>query len=328
MNITTKDIAQICGVSRSTVSRALNNEGRINPETKKKILKVAKEHGYRPDLLARGLVTGKTMHIGVVVFDVNNRYFAQMISAIEIEARKHGYFVNITLHQKDKDMEKELLKRLVDYHVDGIILSPVNKGDKYGEFLKGLNTPVVVIGNKVSEDIPYVGINEEKAAEEATQKLISSGYERIIFVCPPLADRSEENIYTHEQRKNGFKKAMLDYPNIISEEIGTWNYIDVIDDYLAIDNKKTAFFCSGDIFALNIIKHFRIKGKEVKKDYGIIGFDSIDMLDYMTPKLTTIYDSVDEVSLKAVNLLIDLMNDKIIENENLVDHKLIDGETI
>ena len=134
MSITTKDLARMCGVSRTTVHRALSDTGRINPQTRELILKTAKENDYRPDLLARGLVKGQTFYIGVVVLDVNNRYFSQLLSAIETEARKQGYFINITLHEKNKIMEREQLTRLVDYHMDGIILSSVNKGVEYRDF--------------------------------------------------------------------------------------------------------------------------------------------------------------------------------------------------
>ena len=82
MGITTKDLAQLCGVSRTTVHRALYGGGRIHPDTKEMILRVAREHDYRPDLLARGLVKGRTYYIGVVVMDVKNRYFSAMLSAI------------------------------------------------------------------------------------------------------------------------------------------------------------------------------------------------------------------------------------------------------
>ena len=101
MAITTKDLAQLCGVSRTTIHRALNGTGRIKPETKEMILQVAKEHGYRPDLLATGLAKGQTYNIGVVVLDVKNRYFAQMLSTISTEAYARGYGVNITLHGGD-----------------------------------------------------------------------------------------------------------------------------------------------------------------------------------------------------------------------------------
>lgn len=136
MGVTTNDIARICQVSRTTVIRALNNQGRISKETKDRIVKTAEELGYRPDLLARGLVKGKTMYIGVVVFDVKNQYFAQMLSAIETEAQTRGYCVNITLHGKNREKEVDLIRKLVDYHVDGLILSPVNKGEHFNKFLK------------------------------------------------------------------------------------------------------------------------------------------------------------------------------------------------
>ena len=119
MAITTKDLAQLCGVSRTTIHRALNGTGRIKPETKEMILQVAKEHGYRPDLLATGLAKGQTYNIGVVVLDVKNRYFAQMLSTISTEAYARGYGVNITLHGGDAGTEREQLTRLADYRVDG-----------------------------------------------------------------------------------------------------------------------------------------------------------------------------------------------------------------
>lgn len=141
MGVTTNDIARICQVSRTTVLRALNNKGRISKTTREKILQTAKDLGYRPDLLARGLVKGRTMNIGVVVFDVKNQYFAQMLSAIEGKAQEEGYCVNIMLHDKDKRKEIEWIKRLSDYRMDGLILSPVNMGEEFAIFLKGLGIP-------------------------------------------------------------------------------------------------------------------------------------------------------------------------------------------
>ena len=191
MAITAKELADMCGVSRMTVHRALTDTGRINPQTKELIQARAKEYGYRPDLLARGLVKGQTFYIGVVVLDVNNRYFSQMLSAIGTEARKRGYFVNITLHEENKEMEKEQLERLVDYHVDGIILSSVNQGKEYLDFLRSLDTPIVTIGNKIADGIPFVSIEEKKAAREATETILRNGYEKIVFVSAAGADRGQ-----------------------------------------------------------------------------------------------------------------------------------------
>ena len=194
MAITTKDLAQLCGVSRTTIHRALNGTGRIKPETKEMILQVAKEHGYRPDLLATGLAKGQTYNIGVVVLDVKNRYFAQMLSTISTEAYARGYGVNITLHGGDAGTEREQLTRLADYRVDGIILSSVNEGEAYRTFLESLHRPIVSVDNRIADGIPFVGIDQRAAVREAVQRAAEKGYECIVFVCPPLDTKNRQTL--------------------------------------------------------------------------------------------------------------------------------------
>ena len=327
MGVTTNDIARICQVSRTTVIRALNNQGRISKETKDRIVKTAEELGYRPDLLARGLVKGKTMYIGVVVFDVKNQYFAQMLSAIETEAQTRGYCVNITLHGKNREKEIDLIRKLVDYHVDGLILSPVNKGEHFNNFLKSLDTPLIVIGNKVSDEIPFVGIDERRAAKEATDKILDSGYERVVFVCPPLGESREGNNYTHEQRLDGFREAMAGR-SVEAVIISSEYYEKEAASILETNDCNTAFFCSGDIYAMDIMKHLKSCGKQAPRDYGIMGFDDIELLEYLSPRLSTIYNSVEEVAKRAVELLFDEMEGRKIAMETYERYRLVQGETL
>lgn len=328
MGITTKEIAKICGVSRGTVDRALNGKGRISPTTKEKILSVAKEMGYRKDLLARGLVKGKTMFIGVVVFDIRNHYFSQMVNAIELQARANDYFVNISLHEKNQEMEYQLVNSLVDRRVDGILICPVNKGPNFAKFLKRLPIPVVVIGNFVAPELPFVGIDEKQATEDAMSLLLSKGYERIIFVCPPLSDRGMENVYTHEQRALGFIEFSKKYQNLEFIIISTWSYLKELDILLKKKGKKTAVFCSGDIYALQILLHFKKIGIRVPDEIGIMGFDQIDMLEFVTPSLATISNEIEQVGRCAVNMLVDLMNERQTDTHILIPHKVLDGESI
>lgn len=334
MAITAKELAEMCGVSRMTVHRALTDTGRINPQTKELIQAKAKECGYRPDLLARGLVKGQTFYIGVVVLDVNNRYFSQMLSAIGTEAHKRGYFVNITLHEENKDMEKEQLERLVDYHVDGIILSSVNQGEEYRDFLKSLDTPIVTIGNKIADGIPFVSIQEKKAAREATETILRKGYEKIVFVCPPL-EQTEGNTYVHRQRLEGFTEAVEQWKKVRESQVTSFvigqkdAYVEQAYEELLRSGKRTAFFCSGDIFALEIMKYMTGKGKRAGEDYGIVGFDGIDVLDYVTPRLCTIYNPVEPVAKEAVKLLFKLMNGEASGDENVIlDCEMMEGETL
>lgn len=332
MGVTTKDLAQICGVSRTTVHRALHDgTGRINPDTKEMILRVARENGYRPDLLARGLVKGQTFNIGVVVLDVKNRYFAQMLSAIGAEANKRGYFVNITLHDNDKEMEKNQLTRLVDYHVDGIIVSSVNEGEDYRKFLESLDVPIVAVDNKIADGIPFVGINQRQAMRQAAEKVLEKGYTKLVYVCPPIDDQSERNIYVHRERLAGFRETVDKMPGVETDYLLDWDYLGKVKGALDAPG-KTAYICAADEFALEIMKILKKEGLKAGTDYGITGFDNIDVLDYVVPRLTTISNSVEEVAGAAVDLLFELINDKTADRDAkpalFIQHRFIEGETI
>ena len=327
MAITTKDIAEKCKVSRTTVHRAFNNTGRISEETREFILKTAEEMGYKPDLLATSLKKGKTGNLGVVVFDVKNQYFAEMLNALELEAQKNGYFINISLHQKQQLQEREMLERLAGYRVEGIVLSPVSRGKEFEDFLLQLNTPIVIIGNKFGTKIPCVGIDEKKAAKEAVEMIAAKGYKKIYFVCPPLADMDKENVYSHVQRRDGFLETCQSM-NISGMVIDKWDYLPEVEAAMSKEKEKIAFFCSGDVYALEIMKDLRRKKLTAGKDYGIMGFDNIDMLDYVTPRLTTIDNSINSVSSKAMEVLLAKINDEPVKAVNLIPHKIIEGETL
>jgi len=135
MGITTKELARICGTSRTTVERALNGKKDINAQTRERILAIAKKYGYHPDMVARSLVKGRSMCIGVIVFDIRNYYFAQLVSSIEQEAKNSGYTINIAMQEKEMEREIELINAMVSRRVDGLILCPVNKGPDFEEFL-------------------------------------------------------------------------------------------------------------------------------------------------------------------------------------------------
>lgn len=328
MGITTKDLAALCNVSRTTVHRALHGTGRINPETKKKILEMAEKYEYRPDVLARGLVKGQTFQIGVVIMDVDNRYFSQMLSEIEISAKRKGYFVNITMHEQNPEQEKEQLLRLADYHVDGIILSSINKGEEYKEFLTGLKIPIVTIDNKIANGIPFVGSDGYRAVQEAMIEIMALGYERIIFVCPPLEDSESTNTYVHQERLSAYHDTMVSKgrQHIVLPD---WNYKENARKYLGESDKKTAFFCTGDMIALDLVEYLRRCGIQPIKDYGIMGFDNIDFLKYISPRLTTIDNSVQAVASAAVEMLFQLMNkEKDICTEKVMPCTMVEGETL
>lgn len=214
MGVTVNEIARICGVSRTTVLRALNNQSRVSDKTRRQVLEVAKELGYRPNLLARSLNTGRTMTLGIVAINMDSLIFVQTLSAINTEAQRKGYSLNIALHGQSSEAEMQRIRDFTDRRMEGILLSPISKGPEFERFVLSLGIPVVCIGNHVSEKISTVMIDEELATREAVRLIASRGYRRIVFVCPPLAYESRQNIYSHIRRKRGLEAEIALHPGL------------------------------------------------------------------------------------------------------------------
>lgn len=329
MGVTIKEIANICGVSPGTVDRALNGRSGINPKTKVKILEVAKELNYQPDHMARSLAKGKTMTLGVVLFDLYNRSFSQLMNAIEGRSKEYGYFVHLVLTDKDPQNEKKLIQHLINRKVDGIILFSVNKGEEFNAYLKSLKIPLVTICNHISDDWSYIGINDRLAMKDAVNCVLDRGYERIVYICPPLAYSGLTNIYTQEERLHGLMGGLHENgvsidPLIITEK----DYIAALDQIQLKGDKRTAILCSCDNYALEVMNYLKTKGYKIPDDVGLMGFDNIDVLKYITPKLSTVEYAIEEIGTMAVECLINKLEEGSYTRVPLLGHRLISGESI
>ncbi len=328
MSITVNQIASQCGVSRTTVLRALNG-GSVRKETRDRILAVAEENHYRPNLLARSLNHGRTMSLGVVTINVENLFFVQSLNVIHKTADKKGFFTSIVVCDENREMEQQLIQGLADRQVDGILISPISKGKEFEQFLLSLHIPVVCMGNQVADTITTVRVDEQKAAEDAFRLIASKGYQRIVFVCPPLELEKKENIFSHKQRLKGVQKACADYPEIDTEIIGNCSYLEKAAELIGEKAGKTAFLCSGDTYALNLLRWAQQNGKNVPGDFGLMGFDDISILDYVTPKLTTVSTNLEGVASSAVNELIEQIDSECYTPKTiLLNYKILDRETL
>lgn len=329
MRVTVNEIAKICGVSRTTVLRALNNQARVSEATRRKVLEVAKDLGYRPNLLARSFTTGRTMTIGFVAINVDNMVFVESLSALNQEAMHHGYSLNVALAGDSGETELKHIREFADRRVEGILLSAVNQGKKYEEFLKSLNIPIVCIGNDVSGDFSTVMIDEAQAARDAVRLILSKGYQRVIFVCPPLCEQGEINVYSHLRRKAGFEEELSQHPHIARQIISGEDYITQLEPVLKTLKTRTAILCSGDIYALDIMRYFKTRKIKTPRDIGIMGFDNIKMLEYIVPRLTTVSTNVEKVAAVAVNELISQIRDEsAVPKKIVLAHRILDMETL
>jgi DNA-binding LacI/PurR family transcriptional regulator len=331
MPITTKEIARICNVSRGTVDRALNGRPGISNVTRERIQEVARQYDYRPHLIASSLSRGKSMSIGVVIFDLKNRYFSQMSNTINLTARNLGYFTYIAVSEKNIGSEMQILHNLASRRVDGIIMLPITQGRDYICRLKALEIPIVTIGNHLP-GIPHVSINDFNAAYESAHYIAQAGYRRIVFICPPLRKKGEHdgklNITSQDLRAQGFKHYMEMNPELSYEMFIQKDYCERAAAMVHSGGEKTAFFCSSDIYALNLLRSFREAGIVFPRDAGLMGFDNLDILTYISPLITTVSTSIDEVGREAVNLLFKLISGETVPDTNFVAHALCPGETL
>ncbi|MDR2606944.1 MAG: LacI family transcriptional regulator [Treponema sp.] len=331
MSITTKEIAKICNVSRGTVDRALNGRSGINSETRERVLEIVRKYNYQPHLIASSLSRGKSMSIGVVLFDLNNRYFSQLSNTISLAARERGYFTYISVSEKDHDSEMQILRNLASRRVDGILLLPAIQGKDYIDFLKSLEIPIVTTGNHLP-GIHHVSINDFNAAFESADYISRRGYRRICFICPPLRKKGalegRLNITSQDLRARGVRRFIDTNRGYQLEMLLQKDYVDRAVAMVRQGGEKIAFFCSSDVYALELLKRFREEGIAVPRDAGLMGFDNLDILAYINPRITTVSTSVEIQGRKAMDVLFKLISGETAPKLCYVPHEICPGETL
>lgn len=286
--ISTHQLAKICGVSQGTVDRALNDRPGINPKTKEKILAAAKAYGYRPNIHARSISGGRSMLIGIVVFDLHNEYFSDVLTKIEEACRKKGYSTVVMFTQKDPKKERECIESLYRMYMDGILLCPVNEGREFESYLHSLEIPIVTIGNRL-ETFPYIGIDNFSAMEEATRNVIAKGYRQLIYVSPDLSE--EVNSYAQKERLRGFCSAAEGQE--VAWKVLRWQEVPA----LPLTAEKTALICPTDLYALRLLKTARERG------WGILGCDNISVIEDLGLTLDSVAYDVDAAAQAAADFV-------------------------
>lgn len=283
--ISTTRLAQICGVSQGTVDRALNNRKGINPKTREHILAVAKEYGYRPNIHARSMAGGKSMLIGVVVFDLYNPFFSDMLMRIEEAAAEQGYASVVMFTDKNSKKEIANIRELEHMAVDGIIVMPANSGTEYERFLTSLEIPIVTVGNRLAQ-FPAAWINDRAAMETVMEHVLRKDYEKLIYVTPNL---QEKNSFAQQQRRCAFVEMAGNIPHIVTELSG-------VEVELA-GGQKSAVICPADIYAMRLL--------ETVKKYraGIISFDNISLLDTLGIPLDSVAYDIQRIAQLAVDYI-------------------------
>jgi DNA-binding LacI/PurR family transcriptional regulator len=335
--ITIKDIAKLCGVGISTVSRAINNHPDINEETKAMIMKVIRENNYIPNNSARNLKRTDSDAIAVLIKGITNPFFNGMIKTFEREIKKNKYsFILQTVHDKQNEIEVavELIK---EKKLKGIVFLGGNFSHSNKE-LSQISVPFVLstIGTtqKPDKDIcSSVSVDDFKESYKMTDYLCKLGHRRIAIITAPMYDESIGKL-----RLNGYLKALSDNgilpdKNLIrfmKDEIESYSiqngYI-VTKELLKSGEDFTAIFAICDALAIGSCKAIFDFGKNVPRDYSVAGFDGLDIAHYYNPSITTIKQPVEEMAEETIKILFDVILKKAPAQHKIFHGKLITGQS-
>lgn len=324
--ISLKDIAEAAGVSTALVSFVLNGKGkehRVGEETAKHILHIAEEMNYQPNMAAKSLRSGKTGTIGVVLSDISNPFFSQIARCMEDEAARCGYTVLFGSSDEDAEKMKRVVSNLVNKGVDGLILVPCEKTEKFVQSLADNNTPIVLFDRYFQNfNIGYVALNNYNATYAATRHLLEAGYNSPGMVAYDL------NLTHMKDRIRGYKKAMADHGLRDRINIGFLKYDVPRKSAEKLIPKMMAEGVDAMLFATNTISltclyAIRDAGVPIPDALGLVGFDGSDAFNFFYSPLTYIKQPVDTLAAKAIELLV-----ASIASENTTQSALIEGELV
>ena len=332
--VTIKDIARMADVSHTTVSRALNDQGRICKKTKEKVLSIAKDLNYRPDFIARSLVMKRTKTLGLVMASMLNPFYTELAQGIEATAIELGYNIILCCTRSDVSIEKRYVNMLRSKGVDGILFTSAHINDPNIPELAEEGFPIILVNRRtylptVREKIDYVGVNNILGGFMAVEHLIRLGHERIGII----GGSSESSVGF--ERFEGGKKALEAYG---LEDMGGY-FLD--GDFLRssgyqggkrfikMPNPPTAIFAENDYMAFGAYGAIVDEGLRVPKDIALVGFNDIEFTAMKGIELTTIGQKKSEMGAVAVRLLIERIEEEKVgpSREVILEPELIIRKT-
>lgn len=335
--ITIKDIARLCGVGVSTVSRAINNHPDINDETKEMIMQIIKENNYIPNNSARNLKRINSNTIAVLIKGITNPFFSTMVKIFEKKINEKKYSL-ILQHVDNKEDEIDIAIELVkEKKLKGIVFLGGHFSHP-NEKLSLLKVPFVLstIGTteKLDKSIcSSVSVDDFKESYKIVDYLCKQGHKKIAIITSPTED---ENIGT--LRLNGYMSALEDNEIQVNEKLIRFmkdelesysmeNGYAVTKELLQAGEEFTAIFAICDSLAIGACKAIFDAGKKIPEDYSIVGFDGLDIANYYNPSITTIRQPVEEMAEETIKILFDVIGKKALTQHRKFEGKLVIGQS-
>jgi len=314
--VTIKDISKKLNLSTSTVSRALRDSHEISIETKQIVLDYARKINYKPNRNAQSLKEQKSHSIGVIVSEIANSFFSQVINGIESIASKNGYTVNISQSMESAERELMNLEYLTSSFIDGLIIS-VSTETKNHLYLKEVHEkglPIVFVDRVIDEIETHKVIADNfKGAYKATKHLINKGYSKIALVS------NHAGLSIAKERLDGYKAALSEAKIPIKENMivfcdhGGMLYSEVesaMNSLMRLRTKPDAIFAGSDKITTGCMRFMKNKKIRIPEDLALIGFSNNDLTELLSPPLSVIKQPAFEMGEAAMTLLLSMMESK------------------
>ncbi|PYI53533.1 LacI family DNA-binding transcriptional regulator [Paenibacillus flagellatus] len=314
-SLTIHDIAKMAEVSSATVSRVLSNSSYpVSPELRAKILRIAKEANYVPNMLGKQLKTRTSMTIGVVIPSITNLFYSSIILGVEEIARKSNYQVLLCNSFQDPELEDKAIHAMFEKQVRGLVISSISSDKKQLKHFIDMGLNVVALDQKVEmEDVTQVDFDYRKGGYIAARHLIGKGHRNIAYVTAPLDRPSRKSIC------EGYAAAMDEaglQPSVV--EAGsetTYSGAYEFENGKALTRKllaeggdrPTAVFACNDMTAFGVVNELAAQGLKVPDDVSVIGFDGLDIGQMITPPLTSVLQPTYEMGRLACTMLLDML---------------------
>ena len=310
--VTIKDVANRAGVSKSTVSHVLNKTRAVEEATRQKVLSAVEELGYRPSQVARSLISKRTKTAGLLISDVSNPFYPDVILGVEEIAFANDYSIFLCNTNYDLERGLKLVQSLVDKSVDGILFMSSSMSLQMVQEAVENRIHAVVLDweeNNLEELASTITINFESGIQQAVRHLIELGHQRIAHISGPL------NLWTAQVRKNAFLKALEQNGVCASQAI-------IIEGDLRIEGGRKAFeqlyqlnprpsavLAANDLMALGVLWAARNAGLDLPRDLAVVGLDEIDLASKVSPSLSTVALPRREIGKMAMRLLLEMIGE-------------------
>ena len=296
------DVGRLAGVSHQTVSRVINGSPHVRPETRTRVLAAMEELGYRPNSVARALVTGRSRTLGVVSFDTTLYGPASTLFGIEQAAHEAGYFIIVaSLKALNRSSVTDAVERLRRQGVDGILV--IAPHEEAGDALMHTHAdvPLVAVEAGPDEGVPVVAVDQVAGAVSATEHLLSLGHQTVWHVSGP------PNFIESRQRLEGWQTTLQKAGATVPEPlVGDWSPAAgyELGRRLSQETAATAVFVANDQMALGLLRAMHEAGREVPGELSVVGFDDIPEASFFLPPLTTVRQDFNEMGTRSLRLLL------------------------